>query len=98
MADLPVVSGAATPSPVVAAAPAAVPEPPPPAPEPAAPPPAPVMRAPVEIPTPPQPVAHGTASMDDILSKIERLADLRQKGILTDEEFAAKKAELLGRL
>ena len=29
---------------------------------------------------------------------IERLADLRAKGILSDEEFAAKKTELLSRL
>jgi hypothetical protein len=29
---------------------------------------------------------------------IERLAELRQKGILTEEEFAAKKTELLSRL
>jgi len=29
---------------------------------------------------------------------IERLADLRAKGILTDDEFQAKKAELLSRL
>ena len=29
---------------------------------------------------------------------IERLADLRTKGILSDEEFAAKKTELLSRL
>jgi Short C-terminal domain len=29
---------------------------------------------------------------------IERLADLQQKGILSPEEFAAKKAELLSRL
>jgi hypothetical protein len=35
---------------------------------------------------------------DDILKTIERLAELRQKNILTAEEFAAKKAELLGRL
>jgi Short C-terminal domain len=35
---------------------------------------------------------------DDIFAKIERLADLRAKGILTEEEFAAKKAELLDRL
>lgn len=34
----------------------------------------------------------------DIFSAIERLADLRAKGILTDEEFAQKKSELLGRL
>ena len=35
---------------------------------------------------------------DDIFGKIEKLADLRQKGILTEEEFAAKKTELLSRL
>jgi hypothetical protein len=34
----------------------------------------------------------------DVFATIERLADLRAKGILTDEEFQAKKAELLGRL
>ena len=39
-----------------------------------------------------------TSSTDDPFAKIERLADLRQKGILTEEEFAAKKAELLSRL
>jgi len=39
-----------------------------------------------------------TAQESDIFAKIERLADLQQKGILTGEEFAAKKAELLGRL
>lgn len=33
-----------------------------------------------------------------ILSAIERLSDLRARGLLTDEEFAAKKNELLGRL
>ena len=34
----------------------------------------------------------------DVFGSIERLADLRQKGILTEQEFATKKAELLGRL
>jgi hypothetical protein len=34
----------------------------------------------------------------DIFALIERLADLKQKGILSDEEFASKKAELLQRL
>jgi Short C-terminal domain len=34
----------------------------------------------------------------DIFAKIERLADLHKKGILSAEEFAAKKAELLARL
>jgi hypothetical protein len=35
---------------------------------------------------------------DSIFTAIERLADLRQKNILSEEEFAAKKRELLSRL
>jgi hypothetical protein len=35
---------------------------------------------------------------DDIFGKIERLAGLHSKGILSDDEFAAKKTELLQRL
>ncbi len=35
---------------------------------------------------------------DDIFAKIERLAELRAKDILTAQEFEAKKAELLSRL
>jgi hypothetical protein len=35
---------------------------------------------------------------DDIIDKIERLAGLHARGILTDAEFQAKKADLLGRL
>ncbi|MCX5515115.1 hypothetical protein C3941_12225 [Kaistia algarum] len=35
---------------------------------------------------------------DDIFAKIERLAELRQKGILSETEFSQKKAELLARL
>jgi len=38
------------------------------------------------------------AQETDIFTKIERLADLHQKGILTADEFAAKKTELLSRL
>jgi hypothetical protein len=34
----------------------------------------------------------------DIFAKLERLADLHQKGIVSSEEFAAKKSELLSRL
>jgi hypothetical protein len=44
-------------------------------------------------PAPAAPVA-----TEDILRTIERLAELRQKNILTEDEFAAKKAELLSRL
>ena len=32
----------------------------------------------------------------DYMDELERLAELNQKGIITDEEFAAKKKELLG--
>ncbi|HMS74696.1 SHOCT domain-containing protein [Gordonia sp. (in: high G+C Gram-positive bacteria)] len=40
----------------------------------------------------------GPGGSDDIFAAIESLAGLHQRGILTDEEFATKKAELLGRL
>ena len=46
----------------------------------------------------PQPRTAGATTDDEIFSRIERLAELKQKGILTEEEFAAKKAELLARL
>ncbi|MET0172111.1 MAG: SHOCT domain-containing protein [Agrobacterium vaccinii] len=57
--------------------------------------------APVLSVTPPSTnlVSEPTAfHQDDIISKIERLAGLRSKGIISDEEFAAKKKELLERL
>ena len=38
------------------------------------------------------------SAQDDLFAKIERLAELHKKGILSSEEFAAKKAELLSRL
>ena len=38
------------------------------------------------------------AAQPDVVGQIEKLASLREAGILTDEEFAAKKAELLKRL
>jgi hypothetical protein len=47
-------------------------------------------------PTAPPPAAQ--PAMEDIVETIERLAELRQKNILTEEEFASKKAELLNRL
>jgi hypothetical protein len=49
--------------------------------------------------SPSSPTPHKTADREtDVLSMIERLAELRQKGILSEEEFAAKKAELLARI
>ncbi|MGO9673236.1 MAG: SHOCT domain-containing protein [Methylocella sp.] len=51
-------------------------------------------------PVAPQPAspASGAQTPADIFSTLERLAELRQKNILSEEEFAAKKAELLARL
>jgi hypothetical protein len=40
--------------------------------------------------------APSAAPQDSYLQELERLADLRDRGILTDEEFAAKKKQLLG--
>lgn len=40
----------------------------------------------------------GAAPAADVLGLIQRLAELNAAGVLTAEEFAAKKAELLGRL
>jgi hypothetical protein len=34
----------------------------------------------------------------DVFATIERLAELRAKGVLSDDEFNSKKAELLARL
>ena len=46
----------------------------------------------------PQPVSGASGDAEAIVAAIESLAGLHQRGILSDEEFAAKKAELLGRL
>jgi hypothetical protein len=45
-------------------------------------------------PPPPAPAAGGTT--DDQLAQLEKLGELHQQGILTDEEFSAKKAQILG--
>ncbi len=39
-----------------------------------------------------------SAASDDIFAALERLAELHKKGVLTNEGFAAKKAELLARI
>lgn len=68
---------------------------------------APVQEPPPE-PTPPvqeqQPMPYDAmapkvqSESADVFATIERLADLRQKGIISDSEFETKKAELLSRL
>jgi hypothetical protein len=47
-------------------------------------------------PAPAPPIA--VASSEQIFTMLERLAELRKQGILTENEFATKKAELLARL
>lgn len=52
----------------------------------------------VEAGRPPAGAPVAQSQEDDIFSKIEKLAALHIKGILNDEEFQGKKAELLARL
>jgi hypothetical protein len=55
----------------------------------------------VATPTPspaPQTVGAPSVGQADVFATIEKLAELRDKGILSEEEFATKKAELLARL
>jgi hypothetical protein len=42
--------------------------------------------------------ASARPSSDDVLATVERLAELHARGVLTDQEFSDKKAELLARL
>lgn len=58
--------------------------------------PSPFEPAPFEPAPPPSPAPAG--SPGDVLTTIERLSELQRKGVLTEAEFAAKKAELLARL
>ena len=52
---------------------------------------------PQPAPDPPRPVTE-ESSQDELLDTITKLGQLREAGLLTDEEFQSKKAELLGRL
>jgi hypothetical protein len=51
-----------------------------------------------ETPTAAPAPQHQAGDPGTVVAAIESLAGLHQRGILSDEEFAAKKAELLGRL
>jgi hypothetical protein len=55
----------------------------------AAPPPAPAYAAPAPAPAP-------APAEDELTTQLRQLADLNRQGILTDDEFAAAKAKLLG--
>jgi len=100
VADLPVVSADAPPASPKSAEPVRSPETPSARVSPEAPPAraeAPVAPSPATAAPSRQPAAD-TGASDDIFAKLERLAALREKGILSEEEFAAKKSELLARL
>jgi hypothetical protein len=45
---------------------------------------------------PPEPAPEPAAPQQDVVSQLRELAQLRDDGILTEEEFAAQKAKLLG--
>jgi len=51
-----------------------------------------------QMPAPGAAAAAAGIKPDEVMATIEKLADLKAKGILTDEEFSAKKAELLKKL
>ncbi|MGB2221381.1 SHOCT domain-containing protein [Neptunomonas sp.] len=43
-------------------------------------------------------LSHSSGSLDEVLGHIEKLGKLREAGVLTDDEFSSKKAELLKRI
>ena len=45
---------------------------------------------------PPAPSAPASAGQTDYLAELEKLGELKDKGIITDEEFETKKKQLLG--
>lgn len=47
---------------------------------------------------PPAPAAPRSMSADEVTGTLDRLADLRDRGAISEAEYEAKKAELLGRL
>jgi hypothetical protein len=54
---------------------------------------------PQEYAPPPQPEvipAQAPAAQEDVITQLERLGALKAQGLLTEEEFAAQKAKLLG--
>ena len=60
-----------------------------------APPPPPQYAAPAPPPPPPPP-APAAPAVDPLVEQLTELAKLKDAGILTDAEFTAKKAQLLG--
>jgi hypothetical protein len=53
------------------------------------------MEASYQQQTAPAPAAPAAASAEDRVSQLERLAQLKDSGVLTEQEFAAEKARIL---
>jgi hypothetical protein len=52
---------------------------------------------PAQVPqAPPPPPPPAAPSGDDVIEQLTKLGQLHESGVLTDEEFAAQKAKLLG--
>ncbi|GAA1386858.1 hypothetical protein GCM10009639_11160 [Kitasatospora putterlickiae] len=47
-------------------------------------------------PAPPPPAPAAAATMEEKLDQLKELATLKDQGVLTEEEFAAQKARILG--
>ena len=54
------------------------------------------QQAPPPAPAPQPPAPPAAPAGDDLVGKINQLAQLRDAGVLTDDEFAAAKSKLLG--
>jgi hypothetical protein len=54
------------------------------------------QQEPAEAPPQPAPVAAAPATGDSVIDQLKQLGELKAQGILTEEEFAAQKAKLLG--
>ena len=50
------------------------------------------------LPTPASEAPAAADDDEDPVAKLEKLAELKKQGVLTDEEFSAAKAKLLGEL
>jgi membrane protease subunit (stomatin/prohibitin family) len=47
---------------------------------------------------PPAPAAAAAPSSDELINKLKELAELKNQGILTEEEFDAQKAKILAEM
>jgi hypothetical protein len=52
-------------------------------------------QAPIPEPAPQEPAPQVSGGMDDKLAQLKQLGDLQAAGVLTPEEFAAQKAQIL---